>query len=367
MRRTYKKSILSLLLGLALLLTACGEAQPPVSTLVAEESQPLISTPDPEAAQRSYRYVDSMDTIIELTAYGSAREEALDAAEAEVLRLNDLLSIGLEDSEVSRLNREGGGKLSADTACLVQRALEIYDSTGGAFEPTIYPLMVLWGFTGGEHHVPTEEELAAVMEKVGADRVAFDAATGELTLDEGQAIDLGGIAKGYTSARIMDIYREHGLTSGLVSLGGNVQCLGAKPDGSAWRIGVRNPDTEAGGIVAVVAVTDKAVISSGGYERFFVDEESGITYEHIMDPQTGTPVRNELAQVTIVTPDGTLGDGLSTALYIMGLEAASDYWRAHRTEFDAVFVTRDGQIYITEGLKDCASAIEGGAPLQLIR
>ena len=242
-----------------------------------------------------------------------------------------------------------------------------FDSTGGAFDLTVYPLMVLWGFTGGEHHVPSDEELAETLSVVGADRVRFDAQSGEVQLDEGQAVDLGGIAKGYTSARIMEIYREHGLRSGLVSLGGNVQCLGAKPDGSAWRIGVRNPDTEAGGIVAVVAVKDMAVISSGGYERFFVDEETGVTYEHIMDPKTGRPVHNELAQVTIVTPDGTLGDGLSTALYILGLEAASDYWRAHSDEFDAVFVGRDGQIWITAGLADCASAVEGGSPLQIIR
>lgn len=357
MKRQNNKTALSLLLVLALLLCGCG---------AASSSAPSAAA-DPEAAERACRYVDSMDTVIELTAYGSGREAALDAAEAEVLRLNDLLSIGLADSEVSRVNREGSGTLGPDAAYLVKRALEIFDSTGGAFDLTVYPLMVLWGFTGGEHHVPSDEELAETLSVVGADRVRFDAQSGEVQLDEGQAIDLGGIAKGYTSARIMEIYREHGLRSGLVSLGGNVQCLGAKPDGSAWRIGVRNPDTEAGGIVAVVAVKDMAVISSGGYERFFVDEETGVTYEHIMDPKTGRPVHNELAQVTIVTPDGTLGDGLSTALYILGLEAASDYWRAHSDEFDAVFVGRDGQIWITAGLADCASAVEGGSPLQIIR
>lgn len=357
MKQRKNRFLLSLLLALALVLGGCGAAMP------AGHS----ATADQEAAERGYRFVDSMDTIIELTAYGSGREAALDAATAEVLRLNGLLSIGLEDSEVSRLNREGSGALGPDAAYLIERALEIYDATGGAFDPTVYPLMVLWGFTGGEHHVPSDEELAGTLSRVGADRVRFDAASGALELDAGQAIDLGGIAKGYTSARIMGIFREHGLRSGLVSLGGNVQCLGAKPDGSAWRIGVRNPDTAAGGIVAVVSVKDMAVISSGGYERFFVDEETGVTYEHIMDPKTGRPVRNELAQVTIVTPDGTLGDGLSTALYILGLEAASDYWRAHSDEFDAVFVGRNGQIWITAGLADCASAVEGGSPLQIIR
>ncbi len=352
MKRTHQRSCLSVLLAVMLLLSACGAAAPPQR--------------DPEAAERGYRYIESMDTLIELTAYGSSRDEALDAAADEVERLNALLSIGLEDSEVSRVNRDGGGKLSRDTAALVDRALELFESTGGAFDPTVYPLMLLWGFTGGEHHVPTEEELAATLRKVGADRVRFDAETATITLDAGQAIDLGGIAKGYTSARIMEIYREHGVSSGLVSLGGNVQCLGAKPDGSAWRIGVRNPDTETGGIVAVVSVKDMAVISSGGYERFFVDENTGITYEHIMDPKTGSPVKNELAQVTIVTPDGTLGDGLSTALYIMGLDAAAAYWRAHSGQFDAVFVTRDGDVWITAGLENCAEPV-GDGTLQIIR
>ncbi len=334
------------LLLLLLLLPGCGV-----------RSETAEAAADPEAAARGYRYVSSMDTLIELTAYGAKREAALDAAAAEVERLNALLSIGLEESEVSRVNREGSARLSADTAFLVRRSLEIYASTGGAFDPTVYPLMVLWGFPSGEHHVPTEAELDEVLPKIGADRLDFDAQSGTLTLGEGQAIDLGGIAKGYTSQRIMDIYREEGVTSGLVSLGGNVQCLGAKPDGSAWRIGVRNPDTETGGIVAVVAVKDKAVISSGGYERFFV--EDGVTYEHIMDPKTGYPVQNELAQVTVVTADGTLGDGLSTALYIMGLDKACDYWRAHSADFDAVFVLRNGSVCITAGLSDCASPAEG--------
>ena len=336
------RKIIAIFLLLLLLLPACGAQSEAAS--------------DPEAAVRGYRYVDSMDTVIELTAYGAKREAALDAAEAEVERLNALLSIGLEDSEVSSVNREGSAVLGEDAAYLVRRALEIFASTGGAFDPTVYPLMELWGFPSGEHHVPTEAELSATLAKVGADRLDFDAATGRLTLGEGQAIDLGAIAKGYTSQRIMDIYREKGVSSGLVSLGGNVQCLGAKPDGSPWRIGVRNPDTEAGGIVAIVAVTDRAVISSGGYERFFV--ENGVTYEHIMDPKTGRPVQNELAQVTIVTPDGTLGDGLSTALYILGLDAACDYWRAHSDSFDAIFTLRDGSVYLTAGLEDCTSPVK---------
>ena len=356
MRDKRFKCITLLLLVLALL-TGCGAASPALTGTNAAA--------DPEAAERGYRYVDSMDTIIELTAYGRHREAALDAAEAEVLRLNDLLSIGLEDSQVSKLNREGSGTLGEDASYLVRRALEIFDSTGGAFDLTVYPLMVLWGFTSGDYRVPAQAEIDATLTKVGAERIDFDAESGAITLDQGQEIDLGGIAKGYTSQRIMDIYRENGVVSGLVSLGGNVQCLGSKPDGSDWRIGVRNPDTEAGGIVAIVSVTDRAVISSGGYERFFTD--SGVTYEHIMDPKTGRPVQNELAQVTIVTADGTLGDAHSTALYILGLDAACDYWRAHSGDFDAIFVLRDGSIFVTAGIEGCTRGVDGGPALQIVR
>lgn len=358
MEKKHIKCIVMFLLALALL-TGCGAASPTLTGANAAA--------DPEAAERGYRYVDSMDTIIELTAYGRHRAAALDAAEAEVLRLNDRLSIGLETSEVSTLNREGSATLSADAGYLVRRALEIFDSTGGAFDLTVYPLMALWGFTSGDYRVPAQSEIDETLKKVGADRIDFDAESGAITLDEGQEIDLGGIAKGYTSQRIMEIYRENGVVSGLVSLGGNVQCLGAKPDGTAWRIGVRNPDTETGGIVAIVSVTDKAVISSGGYERFFVDGDSGVTYEHIMDPKTGRPVQNELAQVTIVTPDGTLGDALSTALYILGLDAACDYWRAHSEDFDAIFVLRDGSILVTAGIEDCTKSVDGGPALQIVR
>ena len=147
----------------------------------------------------------------------------------------------------------------------------------------------------------------------------------------------------------MDIFRENGLTSGLVSLGGNVQCLGSKPDGSPYRLGIRDP-FGGDGLALIITAEDCAVITSGGYERFFVDEESGHTYQHIMDPKTGRPAESDLASVSIVTKNGMLGDGLSTSLYIMGLEKSIEYWRAHADEFDFILIGTDGKIYISDGL-----------------
>jgi thiamine biosynthesis lipoprotein len=332
------KRIFTLLLGGLLLLTGC--------------SYSTASTPaDPEADTKSQRYVESMDTYMTLTAYGSNREAGLDAAEAEILQLNDLLSVGVEDSEISNINRTGSGILSQDTKAMVEKALELYQETDRAFDITVYPLMDLWGFTTQNYHVPTDQELTDVLAKVGTDQLTYDASSGTLTLGEGQAIDLGGIAKGYTSQRIMELYQEQGVTSGMVSLGGNIQCLGTKPDGSAWRVGIQDPWGAEGSIAAVVSVVDQAVITSGGYERYFVDEETGITYRHILNPEDGYPAESGLASVSIISSDGMLADGLSTSLYILGLEKASDYWRAHSDQFQAMFICDDGTIYITEGLE----------------
>ncbi len=267
--------------------------------------------------------------------------------------------MGSEDSEVSQLNREGTAVLSEDTAALVERALEIYDSTGGAFDITVSPLMELWGFTTQDYQVPEEADLQATLALAGADRVTYDADTSTVTLGEGQSIDLGGIAKGYTSQRLMELFEEQGVASAMVSLGGNIQCLGTKPDGSLWRVGIQDPVGSEGAIVAVIEVENQAVITSGSYERYFTDEDTGETYHHILDPATGYPADSGLISVTIVTDDGTLGDALSTALFIMGLEEGTAYWQAHSDEFQAVFITTDSEIYVTEGLEDSVTADNG--------
>lgn len=183
---------------------------------------------------------------------------------------------------------------------------------------------------------------------VDASKVQYDGAS--VTLEEKQKIDFGGIAKGYTSARIMEIFRSHGIRSGMVSLGGNVQTIGKKPDGTRWQIGIQDPDSTQGEVLAVVEAEDQAVITSGGYERYF--EEDGNTYIHIIDPRTGYPADGDLKSVTIVSGDGTLADALSTSLYIMGYDGAVEYWKAHSEAFDMVLVTDQGGLYVTEGLRD---------------
>lgn len=305
--------------------------------------------PPRESAESSSVYLTSMDTVMTLTAYGSHRTEALSKAQSEIEYLDSILSTGKPDSEISRLNEKGTLRLSDDAFPLFDRAMTLSRDTDGLFDPTVYPLVKLWGFYDKNYHVPTDEERTQAMALIGSSRVEYDPNTRSVTLAPGQSIDLGAIGKGYASQRAAEIMKAAGVTSAILSLGGNVQCLGSKPNGSPWNIGIRDPWSESGSLYCTVQVRDKAVITSGGYERFFVMD--GKTYLHILDPRTGFPAESGLSSVSIITSDGTLGDGLSTTLYIMGLEKATDYWRRNSEAFDAVFIADDGTLYATSGLK----------------
>ena len=320
-----------------------------LSIIVAGLAAGCILKYSRQSHAREYsRQFFAMDTVMSFTAYGERGEEAVEAAVQEVERLDALLSTGIAESEVSRINASGEGDLSEDTEKILSEGLAIWKQTGGLFDVTIYPLMQLWGFPTGNYHVPTEEELKQTMSLVDSSEVILDG--NHVTLGEKQKMDLGGIAKGYTSNRIMEIFQEYGVTSAMVSLGGNVQTLGKKPDGTDWQVGIQNPDNVQGDLLGAVAVQDQAVITSGGYGRYF--EENGQTYIHILDPRTGCPAESGLASVTIVSSNGMLADALSTSLYIMGLDEAEAYWRIYADEFDMILMTDDGTVYVTEGIRD---------------
>ena len=298
-----------------------------------------------------------MDTVMTLTAYGPQAKKALNDAADEIERLDALWSISSSDGDIARLNTDKQATLSDDTIALLKRAQEISASTGGLFACTIEPVMEAWGFTNGNYTVPDDATLQSLLAHVDDTQIAIDGNT--VTIPADVKVDLGGIAKGFTSDRVMELFSADGVTSGIISLGGNVQTLGTKPDGSLWRVGIQDPD-DSSGIIATIEVADKAVITSGVYQRYF--EQDGTTYHHIIDPRTGMPADSGLTSVTIVSDDGTLADGLSTSLFIMGKEAALDYWRAHRDNFDVILVASDGSITISEGLADCCTLSDGSTP-----
>lgn len=332
-----KRLFIGGLLVAALMLAGCG-----AQTSAEESSQT--------------REVYAMDTVMTLEAYGQNADAALDEAVAEIERLDALWSIASSDGEIARLNAEKKITASADTLALLTRAKEISAATDGLFSTTIAPLMEAWGFTSGDYRVPDGVELSALLARVDDEEIAISDST--VTIPADAKVDLGGIAKGFTSARVMEIFRENGVENGILSLGGNVQTLGTKPDGSLWRVGLQDPADERA-LFATLELADKAVITSGAYERNF--EQNGITYHHIIDPRTGYPAESGLSSVTIVSDDGTLADGLSTALFIMGKEAAVEFWRSNRDDFDMVLLADDGAVTVSAGIADALTLSDGSA------
>lgn len=319
-----KKHFISAMLSALLFLTGCS----------AESS--------PEPVQGTFF---AMDTVMDFTIYGESG--LIDQSESLITSLESLVSVTDADSELYAINQTGSGMLTEEASSLMEQALEICRRTDGALDLSIYPIVRAWGFTTGSYQVPDETEIQALLPLVDYRKIQYDAATGTVTLPEGMEIDLGSVAKGYAGQLAAQILREHGVQSALLNLGGNVQTVGTKPDGSPWQIGIKDPQGEDA--MMVLSVEDQAVVTSGGYERYF--EQDGQTYWHIMDPSTGHPADSGLISVTIVGDEGVVCDGLSTALFVMGLEKAADLW-AQSGDFEAVFVTASGEVYITEGLRD---------------
>lgn len=319
-----KKYFISAMLSALLFLTGCS----------AESS--------PEPVQGTFF---AMDTMMDFTIYGESG--LIDQSESLIASLESLVSVTDTGSELYAINQTGSGTLTGKASSLMEQALEICRRTGGALDLSIYPIVRAWGFTTGSYQVPDEAEIQALLPLVDYRKIQYDAADGDVTLPEGMEIDLGSVAKGYAGQLVAQMLREHGVQSALLNLGGNVQTVGAKPDGSPWQIGIKDPQGEDA--MMVLSVEDQAVVTSGGYERYF--EQDGQTYWHIMDPSTGHPADSGLISVTIVGNEGVVCDGLSTALFVMGLEKAADLW-AQSDDFEAVFVTASGEVYITEGLRD---------------
>ena len=298
------------------------------------------------ATLRAERSLFAMNTYMTLTAYGESGEEALQEAGALIEQLESRWSVTDENSEIYRANHSGGQTVtvSEDTAQLISFALEMAQKTGGALEPTIYPVLTAWGFTTGSKQVPPEEQIARLLQNVDYSRIQLDGT--DLTVPSGMDLDLGAVGKGYAADLVTEVLKEHGVESGLISLGGNIQAIGSRPEGGDWRIGIRAPWEE--GNLGVLEMSNAAVVTSGGYENYFEDEAGNI-YWHILDPATGYPANSGLQSVTVIGEQGRLCDALSTSLFVMGAEKAEEYWRANGG-FDMLLVTDDGEIILTEGI-----------------
>ncbi len=291
----------------------------------------------------------AMNTIMSISAAGENAETAVTQAQSRINELDRLWAVTDPDSELSRINSGEQIAVSPETAELLRFSLDIADKTKGALDPTIYPVLTAWGFTLDENRVPDRSEIAALLERVDYRNISSDGDT--VSLKNDAMLDFGAVAKGYAGDEAAKILRENGITSALINLGGSVTTVGKKPNGSDWKIGVKNPAGE--GNVGTLALSDLSAVTSGTYERYFTAED-GTVYGHIIDPATGCPVDNDLLSVTIVSENATLCDALSTALFVMGSEKARSFFRKNGSAmgFDIILITKNNEIVISRELRE---------------
>jgi len=286
-----------------------------------------------------------LDTVVMLTAYVEDVSVLNDALE-ECGRYERLLSRTVEGSDVWNINHAKGQSVavSDETIEILEAARRVSELSGGAFDATIAPASTLWDFTSGEAKLPDTTALAEAAARVDFTRVTVEG--NEVTLPEGMMIDLGGIAKGYIADAVKQYLADRGVGSAVLSFGGNIVCIGMKPDGSCWKVGIQDIDRPTGEYMLVAKNFGGSTVTSGIYERGF--ELDGRYYHHILDPRTGWPVENELASVTIFSDSSMLGDALATAAFALGTEAGMALIEGLEG-VEAVFIARDRTASYTSG------------------
>lgn len=296
------RRLIALILMLSLLLCGCADRKP---------------------VERSFY---AMDTIMQIKIWGQDAENGYGQVITKLQDLESSWSATSKDSILWQLNNQNKlFQLEPGQAALLARAEQLSEYTDGAFNPKMHVLSEVWGFYDEQHRIPTQKEINAAMAE--------------------PQWDLGGALKGYAGQQCASILSELNVDRALLNLGGNVQTFGTKADGSPWQVGIQNPD--GGNYLGIVSVIGTmSVVTSGDYQRYF--EVDGVRYHHILDPETGYPADSGLRSVTVICADGMTADALSTALFVMGLEKGTDFWRGS-DDFEAVFLASDGTIYATEG------------------
>lgn len=324
-----------ILLCLSLLLAGCSGAKP-------------AAEPPAMAEQSDYIF----GTLVSLKLYEPVEASVYQAVFDDLRDVENRMTVKGITSELIAVNAAAGTApvaVSADTFEVLEAAEKYAALSEGAFDATVYPLVALWGIGTDLAQVPSPEEIEVTRQAVGYQDLVLDKAKGTAFLKRpGMGLDLGGIAKGYAADRTARKLKALGVDSGIINLGGNVLALGAKADGSPWRIGIQNPMSDRGEYLGIAAVTNKTVVTSGIYERYF--EQEGIRYHHILDPHTGYPSDNNLAGVSILTDSSMDADALSTACFVLGPEKALALAKS-LPGVEVLFITKDKKVLMTEGFK----------------
>jgi len=307
----------------------------------------LVSCAERESSRTEF----ALGTVCSITLYDQGQKEVYDSIFSRIREIENLMSINIKSSDVSRINSNAGieaVQVHEDTFKVIERAVYFARLSGGAIDPSVGPLVSLWGFGRENQNIPAQDKIDEILPLINWHNIKLDFQTRSVFLEQkGMTLDLGAIAKGYAADEAARIAAESGIKRALIDLGGNIVLLGERPDKNPWRVGIQNPGKDRGQILGVLHTRKHTVVTSGIYERFF--EEDGRHYHHLFDPSNGYPAENGLLSATVITGNSMDADALSTAVFILGYEKGNALVNSLPSA-DAVFVFEDRSIRVTPGV-----------------
>lgn len=333
MNRVLKLTVsIGLILSLVCGCTSNGEETSSTVNLPFEEIQEYFSVP------------------ISVKVYGDNAEEATKLAFERVAQLEMIFSNTIDDSEVNYVNNNafnGSVEISNEFKTVLEKSLYYSNLTDGAFDFTIDNLITLWGIGTDSARVPADSEISNYINLHDYENVSIENSSVTFTTDTVK-LNFGAISKGYIADEMKRVLSDNGITSAILNLGGNVSTLGTKPSGKLWSVAITNPkDTSSS--ICTLKVNDKSVVTSGDYERYFIQD--GVKYHHILDTSTGYPTDNGVSSITIIGDNGIDCDALSTACFVLGEKKALDLIEGI-PNYDAIIVLDDGSIKTTSNIQD---------------
>ena len=296
----------------------------------------------------------ALGTVCTIALFEKVNDSVFTDVFNRIREIENRMSVNIPASDVSRINAAAGIKsvqVHDDVFTVIERALYYSNISGGAFDPTVGPLVNLWGINSDNPKVPSQEEIDNVLSLIDFHNIELDVNTHSVFLkNTGMVLDLGGIAKGYAADEAAAILQRAGVKRAIIDLGGNIFILGEYKEKRPWRVGVQDPLKERGNFLGVLELASInsgwTIVTSGVYERFF--EADGKSYHHIFSTETGYPVENEFLSVTIITQISMNADALSTAVFTLGLEKGRELIDS-LPDTEAVFVLKNKNVYVTVG------------------
>lgn len=350
-KKMRKKLLFSLItLGISfMVLTGCSNSANKTTT---ESSAATKILKDPYSDEQFL-----LGTYVRIRVYDEGKESALKPAFDRVKELGDKITINQKGSEIDEVNEQAGikpVKVSDDVYTLVKRAYEYSQDSQGGFDMAIGAITQLWRIGFDDARKPSQEEIDQALKLVDYHKIELNDKEKTVYLKEkGMIIDLGAIAKGYITDEVVKVLKKQGVTTAIIDLGGNVYVLGHSPRGENqdWTVGIQDPNMARGSVLGSIKERNKTLVTSGIYERYL--EVDGKKYHHLFDPKTGYPFDNDIASVTIITDKSIDGDGLSTAVFSMGVKKGLEYVESELNNgTEAIFVTKDDKVYVTDPIKD---------------